>query len=288
MSTIVINRKKIIFAGLLMLMATGSAVSDEKLEARFQSVNKLLTESSLAKQVEANGSPEALVGRDAARAHYEEARQAEKSGDTDTANAELTKATQAMMKAVGQAGHESRVKEKKISDFSHREESINALLEAYNRVMKEKGKTAEAADLQELVKNNLAVADQLVAEGQIDQGRQLVDETYLATKVAVDRVRDGDTLVRSLNFASKEEEYHYELDRNDTHLMLVRVLLDEKMKEERISKRVQPLLGKAETLRKRAEKSALKSDFESAVELLEESTREVTRAIRMAGIYIPG
>ena len=282
------NRKKMIFAGLLMLMATGSAISDEKLEARFQSVNKLLTESSLAKQVEANGSPEALAGRDAARAHYEKARRAEKAGDTDAANAELTEATREMMKAVGQAGHESRVKEKKIFDFSHREESINALLEAYNRVMKEKGKTAEAADLQELVKNNLTVADQLVAEGHIDQGRQLVDETYLATKVAVDQVRHGDTLVRSLNFASKEEEYHYELDRNDTHLMLVRVLLDEKMKEERISKQVQPLLGKAETLRKRAEKSASKGDFKSAVDLLEESTREVTRAIRLAGIYIPG
>jgi len=70
--------------------------------------------------------------------------------------------------------------------------------------------------------------------------------------------------------------------------MLVRVLLDEKMKEERISKQVQPLLGKAEKLRKRAKKSASKGDFESAVDLLEESTREVTRAIRMAGIYIPG
>jgi len=48
------------------------------------------------------------------------------------------------------------------------------------------------------------------------------------------------------------------------------------------------LLDKAEALRKRAEKAAGKKDFDTAVKTLEESTREVTRAIRMAGIYIPG
>jgi endonuclease III len=110
----------------------------------------------------------------------------------------------------------------------------------------------------------------------------------VATKVAVDGVRDGETLVRSLNFANKEEEYHYELDRNDTHLMLVRVLLDEKMKDQRISGQVEPFLEEAGMLRRQAEEQADAGEFEKAVSTLEESTRQVTRAIRSAGIFIPG
>ena len=46
-------------------------------------------------------------------------------------------------------------------------------------------------------------------------------------------MRSGDTLVRSLNFASKEEEYRYEIDRNDTHQMLIKVLVEISQKIEK-------------------------------------------------------
>jgi hypothetical protein len=261
---------------------------DEKLEARFASVEKLLSESSAARQVQASGSPEALAGQEEARVHLERAREAEQAGDDETASNELALATRSMMQAVSLAGHDGRVQDKIVRDFHSREESIEALLEAHGRVMQENGEPAAAEELQKLVQTNLARANELVEQGQVDEGRRLLDETYLATKVAVDSVRDGETLVRSLNFASKEEEYHYELDRNDTHLMLVRVLLDEKMKDQRISKQVEPLLQEAGDLRRRAEEQADTGDFEQAVATLEESTRQVTRAIRSAGIFIPG
>ena len=273
---------------LTLALVTGSALADDKLEARFKSVEKLLTKSSVAKQIEASGVPMAVAGRDAARAHYDKARTAEQAGDTEAANAELSLATSEMMKAVGLAGQQSRIQEKMVRDFHDREESIKTLLEAHNRVMQENGRAPEAQELQNLVESNLAEANQLVEQGRVDEGRKLLDETYAATKVAVDQVRDGETLVRSINFTSKEEEYHYELDRNDTHLMLVRVLLDEKMKDQRINKRVKPFLNEAGELRKLAEKEAGNGNYADAVATLEDSTRQLTRAIRMAGIFIPG
>ena len=66
------------------------------------------------------------------------------------------------------------------------------------------------------------------------------------------------------------------------------VLLNEKMSDARISKQVTPYLEEADSLRKRAEKEAGGGNYKGAVVTLEESTRQVTRAIRMAGIYIPG
>ena len=96
-------------------------------------------------------------------------------------------------------------------------------------------------------------------------------------------MRGGDTLVRSLTFASAEEEYHYEIDRNDTHRMLLNVLI-----EPARTSQVAPGTQQAAVLRGNAESAAQAKDFKAAVRLLEDSTRELVRAIRTAGVYIPG
>ncbi len=286
----VLEPERAVMCLFIVLLAASSqpVIGDENLESRFESVEKLLSESSAARQVEASGSPEALAGREQARAHLERAREAESAGDDATASEELALATRSMMQAVGLAGQNGRVQDKMVRDFHSREESIEALLDAYSRVMHENGKSAGAEELQSLVEANLVKANQLVEQGRVDEGRQLLDETYVATKVAVDGVRDGETLVRSLNFANKEEEYHYELDRNDTHKMLISVLLKEKLENPGIGKMVQPFIDKAQALRVEAEGQAGAGDFEAAVGTLEESTKNLVRAIRGAGIYIPG
>jgi endonuclease III len=106
--------------------------------------------------------------------------------------------------------------------------------------------------------------------------------------VAIEKLRGGDTLIRSLHFANKEEEYRYEVDRNDTHRMLIKVLLKEKMEQAAVQRRVNPSLKKADELRAKAEKQAAQGKYEDAVRTLEDSTKELVRAIRSAGIYIPG
>ena len=47
-------------------------------------------------------------------------------------------------------------------------------------------------------------------------------------------------------------------------------------------------INKAVALREDAESAAGQKKYEEAIELLEESTKELIRAIRSAGVYIPG
>jgi len=102
-------------------------------------------------------------------------------------------------------------------------------------------------------------------------------------------MRRGDTLVRSLNFATKREEYDYEIDRNDTHRMLVNVLLEERRASNpALDRSVRNFLDEAARLRGEAEQQAQKGGFDAAIKTLEDSTRELVRAIRGAGVYIPG
>lgn len=289
MNTNKINYQRTVSSMLFLTMLLScNAWSLDRLEGRFQSVEKLLETSSAAAQIKASGNSEARAGQEEARAHYEKALQADTEGDNETADAQLLLATKAMLLAVRLADQKDVVQAKRITDFQNRESAIIALLEAHERITQD-GDNAEAGKvLQRLVKKNIAEANVLLSQDSIDEGRALLDETYVVTKMAVEEIRGGETLVRSLNFASKEEEYAYELDRNKTHFMLVRVLLVEKLQQPRIEKQVQPLLEEAESLRKQAEQQAGKGGFEEAVTTLEESTHQVTRAIRMAGIYIPG
>ena len=102
-------------------------------------------------------------------------------------------------------------------------------------------------------------------------------------------MRSGDTLVRSLNFANKEEEYKYELDRNDTHMILIKVMSTDKTS---VAGGRNAMLGgfidKAAQLREKAEKAAGSGDYAAAIPLLESSTLELVRAVRSLGIFIPG
>ncbi len=129
-------------------------------------------------------------------------------------------------------------------------------------------------------------ANQLRVSGDLDAARVRLDEAYVAIKIAVEHQRSGDTLVRSLSFKNKEEEYYYELDRNDTHRMLIKLLLEESGRSKATNLR--QFLEQAQALRNQAETEAAAGKFGAAVKSLENSTTQLVRALRRAGIYIPG
>ena len=257
---------------------------------RLQSVKKLIEESSAAKKIEASGNQEAEKVRQQARDLYQQALEAGKAGNEDEVKRLLGEASRTMFQAVRLVEPDKSVVDKHQRDYEDRLASVAALLEAHDRIMEEKGSSADdKGELHRIVEAKMAEAEALKAEKKYVEGRAVLDQAYAAAKVGIEQLRGGDTLVRSLNFASKEEEYHYELDRNDTHRMLVEVLLAEKMQGSAgVKKMVDKFMGKASDIRKTAEEQAAAGDYEAAVRSLEDSTKEIVRAIRSAGIYIPG
>jgi hypothetical protein len=178
--------------------------------------------------------------------------------------------------------------DKKKRDFESRLESVKALLAAQKRISVEKKLGAKGVESSKKLEAQMVEATALAATGKMDQARALLDQVYYTTKVVIEGLREGDTLVRSLEFASKEDEYLYEVDRNDTHKMLIKVLLDEKRASNaNIENLVSKNLEIAAILRTEADTKAGKKEFEAAIKLLEDSTKELVRAIRGAGVYIP-
>jgi hypothetical protein len=90
-----------------------------------------------------------------------------------------------------------------------------------------------------------------------------------------------------LNFASPREEFEYEVDRNDTHRMLIQVLLADR-KDGAMTPAMQGFVDRAAVLRRQADAQAQAGDHPAAIRTLEDATRELVRAIRAGGLYIPG
>lgn len=265
-------------------MAADTAVDRVRLQQRLAAVEILLEKSTAARQVERSGDAVARQKHARARELHRQARAAFEAGQYALASELLPEASVQMMEAVRLSAPEEVTAPKARTDYQARLESVNALYAAYRRVAAEKPNTAGVAETSRDIGILIREAERLAGEGGFDAGRAALDRAYLLAKAAVSSLRSGDTLVRSLHFASKEEEYRYEVDRNDTHQMLVKVLLDGKPG----SAGQRTLIDKALQLRARAQAAAVGADYSAAVQLLEESTRELIRAIRTAGVFIPG
>lgn len=261
----------------------------EQLERRLASVATLIEKSSAAKQIESSAVPQALALREKARELRQQAETAFMAGNYLEASRFLDQTAKMMFEGVRLAAPEQIERGKKQRDFDNRMESVKALLEAQKRISAEKNQGAKGTATSNRIEGLIRDAQALATAGKLDEGRALLDQVYVTTRTEIESMREGDTLVRSLNFATKEEEYRYEVDRNETHKMLVTVLLEEKRATNSgLDAMVKKYLEKSESLRLGALALADKKDFEGAIQMLEDSTKELVRAIRSAGVYIPG
>ena len=241
----------------LTVLVSGTALSqtgdDDPLAKRVAMVHTLLYDSSAAKQIMSNGSEPALAKRREAIRLYESA---ESGSDIETRRAQLNQAVATMYEAVALVKNGAKGDEKALRDFKNRKSSLDALLAAHERIMDEKGKSQLHTLLLAEIEEDADKAEALVAEGKVAEARVHLDKAYEVTMLSVEHAREGETLTRELKFDTPRDEYAYELDRNDTHRMLVTVLLKDKLENEHTRNRVAGFLEAAEQHREVALKHA--------------------------------
>jgi hypothetical protein len=278
---------------LLLCLCAGQAQAQaqaarggDDMAGRIGNVERLIERSSGASRVRSSQVAAALEKQAEARAQLEAARQAHAAGDPGRTRDLLDQASRTMFEAVRLTGPPESLQDKARDDFDNQARSIEALAEALARIGKEKPSAGAAQGLAGEVTGMLARARQLNTGGSTEQARALLSEAYDKAKRGIEELRGGETLVRSLHFNSKEEEYHYELDRNDTHHMLLEVLAKEGGNP--MAAMTDSFVAKARGLREQAEREAAQGQHDLAIKSLELSTKELIRAIRSTGVYIPG
>jgi hypothetical protein len=254
--------------------------------SRYVFVAKLLEVSSGAKQVRASDNAEVINTYQEARSLFEKAGD---SSDTAQINMYLNMAVGKMYSAIKLSTSKSFGDDKFKRDYEQRLKSVDALTDAYQRIVDEKHAQEKGMIvLAQVAKHNVTAAG-LSSRHDYQGGRAEVDISYNLLKSSIELLRGGDTLTRSLNFANAQEEYHYEKDRNDTHFMLVNLLVNDKLesKPQAFKDKVAQMLAEATKLQESAAQLARKGGHKEAISTLEASTSLLVKAIRMGGIYIP-
>ena len=250
-------------------------------------IERLIHESVAAKQILESDNKDAHSLREKALRHLQEARDAEVRGDRKATETSLREAKQAIFKAMHLVG-KNVIADNKKEKYQKKSKGLKALFNAHQRIVDEKNKGGTTKDLERYVQSKLAEANTEYDKGNYTKALKLLDSAYMSVKLSLTKLRQGETLVRSLHFDTKEDEYRYELNRNDTHKMLVNTVLKEKRADPRFGKLMDIPMNQAEQLRRQAKTEAESGNFKSAIKTMEQSTQKIIRAIRMAGIFIPG
>ena len=280
-----------IFVLITLISINGMAHSQmtkESISSRIHNMSKLLNDSSGARQVINSSNSEAKQKRKKALELYQQANEKLNNGANAEATELLNQSAKIMFEAIKISTPISMTENKNIINYGQRKESVMALRDAFNRISEENDEKEIKLKVNSQLEQLITQADELLNNGENTKARTEIDKAYHLLKVTIESIRSGQTLVRSLQFETKEQEYLYEVDRNETHSMLISLLVDDKNKTDKVKKKVIKFVEDARLLRQQADAYAAEDAYDIAIELLEQSTKQLVRAIRSAGVYIPG
>lgn len=259
---------------------------NKEFENKLNAVANLLNRSTISKQVLDSHNDAAVQYYRFSQSLYDEAVEAYNLGNLEKSNMLIKKSRTALIDAIEFANLKAaKTKQRSKNHYESLRKSANALMNAMERISEEKGKQDDFSFMFKGLNDNLAETDKLYFQGKYDPAMEGLDKVLQTIKVEISKMRSGDTLTRSLNFANAREEYLYEIDRNDTHLMLLGMYLSEN--DKKTSASMDDAIKTAKKLRKEAEALAAGHKHKKAIKVLEKSTLEIISTIRSTGVFVP-
>jgi len=251
-------------------------------------IENLLTRSVAARTIGDSGeqAPKEKLGE--ARALVDEAKTLIANGQYKRADEKLDQAlalinaeTRRLSKAKVNGARDKEAYEKRLH-------AVELFLQAYERVAADQNGSAatkgQINDIRQLIAEAKAAADR----GEYDAAKAALDTAYQIARGDIRTLRQGQTLTRSLDFATAAEEYDYERGRNDSHFMLLKFALSNNQPAPSMLDRIARFETDARSIREQAERNAAAGLYDRAIGDLNESTQTLLKAIRMSGIFVPG
>jgi hypothetical protein len=257
-------------------------------EQKAQFVGNLVTRSVAAQTIETKGDQEAKAKLARARALVEEAKADLAGGAYESANGKLNEAFRLLTVEARKLSEEDVKRERLQEAYDRNRNAVTIFLTAYERVAREKELSAVAGDHVAEIRKSIAEAEALAADDKIGEANAVLESAYRLARGDIREMREGETLTRSLNFETPEDEYHYEKGRNDSHILLLQYAIAEKNPPQTRLERIDELRREAMTLRDQAEGKARSGDPAGALGMIARSTESLLKAIRMSGMWIPG
>ena len=120
--------------------------------------------------------------------------------------------------------------------------------------------------------------------GDLAMANHLMRQAADMVDTALSDARHQDVLLHELSFESLEQEYAYEVNRNNSYVLLIDLMKNKTALSEAGDSYVQKLINENRELRDQAEGHVKKGDFEQGIAMLEKGTEKLSRALRVSGV----
>ncbi len=138
------------------------------------------------------------------------------------------------------------------------------------------------------IEAGLSKAANLAVAKRYGDANAVLAESYKQSVTLVSQLRQGETVVSSLDFATPEEELAYERDRHESYRLLVAIMLNDKDRTSpELTELTDRYLQRSAQIREQAEALALAGDAVAAIGTMEQATGWLVRALRSGGFYVP-
>ncbi|MCF6253395.1 MAG: hypothetical protein L3J38_01445, partial [Thiomicrorhabdus sp.] len=179
------------------------------------------------------------------------------------------------------------VEAKEKADYGKKLKSVQGLLAAHKRITDLNLDSAKESMLQKRIKPLIHDSKELSEDHLFKEAKAILDDAYLLIVTSIRSQRTGQTLVRSLDFATEKEAYEYELGRYKNYKMLVNMMIDERHAFERDDE-TQPFFDEEDRYHAQADALVEKGQYGEAAKLIEKASKSLVNLLRNSGIYIPG
>lgn len=221
---------------------------------------------------------QAMAARDAAATSLAE-------GQLETASAAVGRGYGEMMLVLRKAPDEAAIEARERERYEELSSRVLSFSEAYQRVAAEKNDPAVFGLLDQTAVNRLLeAADALAAHDNHKDANTLLERAAVQIETALRRARDRETLVQQLSFETPAAEFDYELRRNESYEMLVRLFEQQRRGAQGALRLLKETLERNEATRSDARALFAAGDERGAIILLERSSGEIARLLQMSGL----
>ena len=244
----------------------------------------ILTKSMRTKEVQASDNQKAIGIIGAAYKHYNAAKELLDNEDFDGSNIEIQKSLQNISVAFRLVVNKDREAELARKQYELLYSRVKNFSDLFNQLPEEKVKgILDSNKMNQLIK----YAETLYQKDQPKKALIPLTESADMLERALSDARKDETVVYALEFATPEDEYKYEMDRNENYTLLTSIILSSSPPENRKKiPLIRMLIDKNEDLVVEAEKLFENKDIEKAIKLLEKGNKTLVRALRLGGLTL--
>lgn len=265
---------------LALLLGLVPALSAPALadDPRIFSTERLLSQSSLVRKIEQSDSAAAKQKLEQARGHLNAARTASRSGDIQGTKEQLDLANRNAFEAARMvSGDEILAKAK--ADFERQMESVFALRTAYLTVAAE-NPAVDTHGLENQTERRLERAGAAAGKADYKSARHSLDEAYRDLRTGLEELRNGQTLVRSLDFVTPADEFAYYQEKIQSQQQAIAVLV-QRVEQPGTRKMIESITQGAQGMVRDAQGLASHGDYDKAIPILDKALTRLQSGLMM-------